>query len=350
MAKIVVGIGTSHSPMLSTPPEYWHVMADYDQVPGKELMSPRSGKLTTFGSLLTEADPAIATMIAPDIFQRQYEQIQHGITTLEQTLKDARPDAAIVVGADQEEVFFDDNMPAISIYWGDAWQLKPWTLPDGLPEAYKVSMWGYGKEPRSCPIDTELAKHLIDELIDADFDISTSRYTLPEYGGSVGPAGYFDIKRETKKRSLGMAHAYAFVVQRIMNDRYIPIVPVTINACYPPNQPTAKRCYELGRAIRNAVASFGPNKRVAVIGSGGLSHFVVDEELDRMALKAMGDRDAAAIAALPKHRLNSAAAEIKPWIVAAGALEDLKMDVVEYVACRRTPAGTGGGWGFAQWT
>ena len=31
MAKIVLGLGTSHSPMLSTPAEIWHLHADRDQ-------------------------------------------------------------------------------------------------------------------------------------------------------------------------------------------------------------------------------------------------------------------------------------------------------------------------------
>jgi 3-O-methylgallate 3,4-dioxygenase len=349
MGKIVVGIGTSHSPMLSVPPKYWHVMADYDQLPGKELMSPRSGKLTTFGTLLGEADPKIAAQLNETIFEAQHQAIQRGITSLERTLAAARPDVAIVVGADQEEYFFDDNMPAIAIYYGDSWRLEPWKIPDAVPEAYKVSAWGYGKEAKDCPTDAKLAQHLIEALTADDFDVTAMRYMLPEYGGSVGPAGYLAERRETKKRALGMSHAFAFVVQRIMNEHYVPMVPVMINACYPPNQPRAKRCYDLGRALRRAVESWGPDVRVAVIGSGGLSHFVVDEELDRMALDAMRSKDAAAIAALPEFRLQSAAAEIKPWICAAGALEALKMEVVEYVPCRRTPAGTGGGWGFAQW-
>ena len=350
MASVVVGLGTSHSPMLSVPPKYWHVMADYDQLPGKELMSPRTGRLTTFAALLSEADPAIAAPLTAATFDRQYEAIQRGITELEQTLAAAKPDVAIVIGADQEEYFFDDNMPALAVYWGDRWKLAPWTLPDNVPEAYKVSAWGYGVEEKDCAIDAGLAQHLIESLRDDDFDISAVRYAEPQYGGTVGPVGYLDIKRETKPRALGMGHAWAFVVQRIMNERYIPFVPVMVNACYPPNQPSAKRCYQLGRAIGRAVATWGAGKRVAVIGSGGLSHFVVDEELDRAALRAMREKDAQAIAALPEFRLQSAAAEIKPWICAAGALESLTMDVVEYVPCRRTPAGTGGGWGFARWT
>ena len=350
MAEIVVGLGTSHSPMLNVPPKYWHVMADYDRLPGKELMSPRTGKLTTFEDLLAEADPAIVTQLTPETFDAQHAAIQNGIATLERTLAEAKPDVAIVIGADQEEQFFDDNMPAVAIYWGETWKLAPWTLPDGLPDAYKISAWGYGTEERECAIDTALGAHLISSLTGADFDVSAIRYALPAYGGTVGTAGYLDVKRETKPRPLGMGHAWAFVVHRLMNARQIPFVPIMINACYPPNQPRARRCYDLGRAIRAAIGTWGENKRVAVIGSGGLSHFVVDEELDRMALDAMGKRDPAAIAALPEFRLQSAAAEIKPWIAAAGALEDLTMDVVAYVPCRRTPAGTGGGWGFARWT
>ena len=116
MASVCVGIGTSHSPVLNVGPEHWHVMADYDRLPGKELLSPRSGKLTSYGSLLAEADPAIGERLSADVFAAQHAAIQRGIGVLEQTLRDARPDAAIVIGADQEEWFFEDNMPAISIF------------------------------------------------------------------------------------------------------------------------------------------------------------------------------------------------------------------------------------------
>lgn len=349
MAEIVVGLGTSHSPMLNVGPEHFHVMADYDRLPGKELMSPRTGRLVTYEALLAEADPAIATQLRPERFDAQYAAIQRGIATLEAALADARPDVAIVIGADQEEYFFDDNMPAIAVYWGETLRLAPWTLPDDLPEAYKVSAWGYGTDERDCAIDSALGAHLLEHLSAGDFDVASIRYPRAAYGGSVGPAGYLTVKRETKPRPLGMGHAWAFVVKRIMNQRIIPFVPVMINACYPPNQPRARRCYDLGRAIRAAVEAWGEPKRVAVIGSGGLSHYVVDEELDRLALDAMARKDRDAIAALPEWRLQSASAEIKPWICAAGALEALTMDVVAYVPCRRTPAGTGGGWGFARW-
>ena len=37
------------------------------------------------------------------------------------------------------------------------------------------------------------------------------------------------------------------------------------------------------------------------------------------------------------------------WVTAAGALEHLDMELVDYLPVYRSPAGTGGGWGFARW-
>jgi hypothetical protein len=58
------------------------------------------------------------------------------------------------------------------------------------------------------------------------------------------------------------------------------MVPVMVNTYYPPNQPTPKRCYAFGQAVRKAIESWDSNKRVALMASGGLSHVVIDEEID----------------------------------------------------------------------
>ena len=89
--------------------------------------------------------------------------------------------------------------------------------------------------------------------------------------------------------------------------------------------------------------------RVGVLGSGGLSHFVVDEALDRHVLEILAKRDADAVAALPLEQLNSGNSEIRNWIAAAGALEGLTMRLVDYVPCYRSEAGTGCGMAFAVW-
>ena len=80
-----------------------------------------------------------------------------------------------------------------------------------------------------------------------------------------------------------------------MNGTTIPTVPIMLNTYYPPNQPTPKRCYALGQALRQAIESWLSAKRVAVIASGGLSHFVIDEELDHQIITAMQNKDAATL-------------------------------------------------------
>ncbi len=44
-------------------------------------------------------------------------------------------------------------------------------------------------------------------------------------------------------------HAYGFVYRRILRDKLVPHVPVFVNTFYPPNQPTAARCFAFGQAL-----------------------------------------------------------------------------------------------------
>jgi 3-O-methylgallate 3,4-dioxygenase len=346
MAEIVLGLASSHSPIMSLRAEQWPVFAERDPR-NPALIAPWSGgHRVDYDQLLAKADPGIAATLTADNFARQFECLQNGIKTLAESVDQLRPDVLVVVGDDQDELYFDDNHPALSIFWGDSMRMLPRYGRNNQGLEY---LEGYGFEDGEHPVDSELGRYLIETLIDDDFDVAHSRYLRDEYGGTIGPAGYVEKPRVTPNRPHGMGHAYTFFVTRILKGKQIPIVPVTLNTCYPPNQPTPKRCYALGQALRRAIEAWPADKRVAVAGSGGLSHFVVDEEVDWMALNAMKDRDVAAIAALPRERLNSAASEIRNWIAAAGALEHLNMEVVAYVAGYRTPAGTGGGWCCARW-
>ena len=123
------------------------------------------------------------------------------------------------------------------------------------------------------------------------------------------------------------------------------------NTCYPPNQPTPRRSFATGQAIATAVREWKEPARVAVIASGGLSHFVVDEELDRMVLGALETKDDKALQTIPRNRLHSAASEALNWVAVGGAMHDtsLKMELLAYVPVYRSPAATGGGWAFARW-
>jgi aromatic ring-opening dioxygenase catalytic subunit (LigB family) len=136
-----------------------------------------------------------------------------------------------------------------------------------------------------------------------------------------------------------------------MEGHRVPLVPVLLNTYYPPNRPTSSRCFNLGRALRRAIDSWPESKRVAVIGTGGLTHHVIDQEMDRTVLAAMAERDEATLTAYPESRYIDGTSEIKAWIVVAGAMQadDRPMTLVDYQPCYRSPAGTGCGNAFAYW-
>jgi 3-O-methylgallate 3,4-dioxygenase len=87
-----------------------------------------------------------------------------------------------------------------------------------------------------------------------------------------------------------------------------------------------------------------------VVASGGLSHMVINEELDRKVLAALRAGDRQTLTSIPEKLLRTGNGEIKNWIAAAGALEHLRMELAAYVPGYRSPAGTGVGMGFAYWT
>jgi hypothetical protein len=144
-------------------------------------------------------------------------------------------------------------------------------------------------------------------------------------------------------------NAWAFVYHRVLGKRIIPTVLVLQNTYYPPAQPTPKRSYEYGVAIRNAVETWSNEARVAVLATGGLSHFVIDEELDRTVLVAMRTKDVATLTTLPRHRLQAGTSETRNWITVAGAAQHLDMELIDYVPSYRSAAGTGCGMAFARW-
>jgi len=182
------------------------------------------------------------------------------------------------------------------------------------------------------------------------------RYVKQPYGGKVARRyptrqGELDYVRDTPSREQGLPHAFSFVVKRLFDNKPGTILPVFQNTCYLPNQPTPRRSFAIGEAIAAAVEEWKSDASVAVIASGGLSHFVVDEELDRGLLGALERNDAAALRAIPRHRLHSAGSETLNWVALGGAMQKarLKMELLDYVPVYRTPTGTGGGWAFARW-
>lgn len=328
MADIVVAIGTSHSPLLNSPAEDYPKHAAID-ASGRKLLD-KQGRPTTYGALLDKADPSIKDQIVPSVLEERSARCTANIEKLSHVLADTKLDALIVIGDDQHEQFFEDNMPAILVYWGETIENNPLHMEEDAPQFWRHARSQYHEsaQSRDYPVHSKLGLHLIEELVGQGFDISQSKRLGKEHGEG---------------------HAFGFVHRRLMNEHVVPIVPVALNTYFPPNQPRPRRCYELGKAIRGAVRSAKGNERVGILASGGLSHFTVDEDLDRGLLDACKRRDAEYLSSIPVEKLNSGSSEIRNWITVAGAAADLKIEWQEYIPCYRSAAGTGCGMGFSVW-
>jgi hypothetical protein len=127
------------------------------------------------------------------------------------------------------------------------------------------------------------------------------------------------------------------------------MLPVLLNTYFPPNVMTSARAFEVGAAIRSVLHESPSDARVAVIASGGLSHFVVDEDLDRQVIEGLEPGRSERLTSIPPDALNSGSSEILNWIMTAGAVDHLPLEWADYEPIRRTPAGTGVGVGFACW-
>jgi len=335
MAKVVLGMGTSHSPQLTLKPEQWHLRRKADQN-NPELWF--NGKPYRWNELVElRADHHFEKELGEAKFQARYAACQNALDELGETLARSAPDVAVIFGDDQHEAFLEDNMPALSVYWGDTVDTAPPAKgaeddEPGIMDAIR----GHTQDHRvSHPVQSDLGEHIIKSLMRDEFDVAHSRSL---------PAG--------AHQNHGIGHAFGFVYRRIMHDEVIPHVPVLLNTYFPPNQPTLNRCYELGKAIRRAIDSWDSDKTVAVIASGGLTHFVIEEDLDHQIVAAMKGKDQKALTAFPIERFESGTSEIRNWVAAAGALEagDLNMELVDYVPCYRSEAGTGCAMAFARWT
>lgn len=332
MAELVVGVAASHSPQLSTPPEKWFEHAERDT--GNTTLIGRDGKLHTYADVLSQdvPVPGIAAHLTPEVFRAKYDRMQGGLRACSEALAAARPTCAVVIGNDHKEMYGDDSMPAFAVYLGETIVDRPLGAArlENMPVSLREPQWAYhGTQPETYPVASGLARHITAYLSENGFD----------------PA-----QASTQQDGRILGHAWTFPRRRLMPPELLAMVPVHVNTMYPPNQPPPRRCLQFGRAIAQAIRSFPGDDRVAVVTSGGLSHFVVDEEIDRATLEALINQDDEALAALPREKLNSGTSEILNWVIIGGALTGLTMKLVDYVPAYRTEAGTGVGMAFATWT
>jgi 3-O-methylgallate 3,4-dioxygenase len=302
MAEIALGIGTSHGPQLRTPAERWHLFLEKD----------RKDRRFDYRELLSKAKPEIRNQLSDDIFKIKYDACQAALAQLRDALAAAAPDAVIIIGDDQHEQFWEDNMPMFSIFYGETLEQIPRSAQNR--QTWWNSAAAYSDQQlRSFACDVDLARHLIQQFVAQGFDIAASN----------------KLKNET-----GIGHAFSFVTDHILPDRTIPIVPLMVNAFFPPNRPHPPRCYDLGKALSRALREWRADKKVAIVASGGLSHFIIDEELDGQLLDGLIRKDRQALARLPVDRLwRLGTGEGLNWIVAGGALEQLRPNPTSRIRC-----------------
>jgi len=330
MASVVLGIGTSHGPMLTIPPESWNVRVPFDRA----AVHWFRGKTWSFDELLVaRAEEGLAVQIVPEELAARYHRCCAATGKLAERLASAAPKQCIIFGNDQREIFHDGVNPALAVFTGGA-------IVNAMYDDDRIARLGPGvslgipghipPEGATYPGAPEVAAALVKHLGESGFDIATVD-AMPH--------------DETP-------HAFGFVYRRIMLDNALPSVPMIINTFYPPNQPGVRRCYELGRAVARAVAGMsdeaGP---FALFASGGLSHFVIDEEFDRAVLAALAAGDEEWLTSIDEAMLQAGTSEVKSWVALAGAMSEagLAMRLLDYVPCYRSEAGTGNAMAFVEW-
>ena len=187
------------------------------------------------GMLTTSHVPAIGGAIAKNLQQDAYwKPFFDGFLPVRKWLDEVKPDVAVVLYNDHGLNFFLDKMPTFSV---------------GAAREYHNADEGWGI-PTLAPTrgDIDLSWHLINNLVERDFDITTCQEMLVDHAFTI-PLKLFWPQSPCP----------------------IPAVPVCINTVQFP-LPSAKRCYALGEAVGDAIRNWDSDKKVVVIGTGGLSH------------------------------------------------------------------------------
>ena len=190
---------------------------------------------------------AMSHVLYPDYYgknvgphgRRMVEELIAVVRAMGREMLAAKPDALVVIADDHLNVFSFDAIPAMCVRIGRSVQrmIQDGAIEfdqalDGLPERY--------------PLHEDLANRVLEQGIESGFDFAAS-WSAP------------------------LDHAFLSPVSTLCGASPVPpLVPFWVN-CFIAPQPTARRCFAAGQHIARVVAD-GP-WRVAVIATGGLSHF-----------------------------------------------------------------------------
>ncbi|MBI5899824.1 MAG: protocatechuate 3,4-dioxygenase [Rhodocyclales bacterium] len=224
-----------------------------------------------------------------------WQKVFAGYEFSKQWLRDNTPDVIFLVYNDHANAFSLEMIPTFAI--GCAAEFEP--ADEG---------WG----PRPVPVvkgHPELAAHIAQSVIQDDFDLTIVNRMPVDHGLTV-------------PLSLMCGQVAAWPC---------PVIPFAVNVVQYP-VPSGRRCYNLGRAIRKAVASFDAPLKVQVWGTGGMSHQLQGPRaglINREWDKAFLDRliaDPEGLSQLPHidyvREAGSEGIELVMWLIARGAMGD----------------------------
>jgi protocatechuate 4,5-dioxygenase beta chain len=206
-----------------------------------------------------------------------------------------RPDIVLVVYNDHANGVGLDIIPTFAI---------------GTAERYQVADEGFGRRPVPDVVGApDLSLHLVQSLMDEGFDLTVFQQLDVDHGLTV-PLSIFCPDP-------GDAWPCA-------------VVPLLVNVIQYP-QPTAARCYALGQAIGRAIAGFDSDVKIAIFGTGGMSHQLagaragfINPTFDHMFLDAI-ENDPQSLAALTREdyitQAGSEGIELIMWLVMRGAMQ-----------------------------
>jgi Catalytic LigB subunit of aromatic ring-opening dioxygenase len=236
--------------------------------------------------------------------EEQYATVKAGFAQARTLLEQAQPEVIVIFSTDHFDRCFYDNLPPFLVGVGE-------TAEGPVNEWLKI--------PKvTVRVAGELGRFIVSEGLENGVDFALSA-ELPLDHAEVVPLSYLTPAWD------------------------IPIVPIVVNAFAPP-MPSLKRCLQVGAFVREAIERWPARKRVAVIGTGGLSHWVglpetgrVNAEFDRWFLDCLvGDRGAEVLAKYSRAEdLEKAAGnggqEVRDWLAVAGAMPaSLKPRVLAY--------------------
>lgn len=337
MAEIVLGLWTTHGPQLNTTPEQWMLRLPADRARRHWF----KGAQYSYDELKRlRSDERLAERAALQAREAHHAACQKAIAAVSRLWAEISPDVCVIFGNDQRELMLPACQPAFTVFHGDSFWNGPLSperaarLPPGIAESEWANRPETRTEYRGMP---ELAARFIATGLDAGWDLAASEQ-WPDHPGN--------------HHHVGTPHAFAYILRRVMLDAAVPTLPIITNTFFPPNQPRPWRCFELGQLMQRVLSEWDEDVRVAVIGSGGMSHFVINEEFDADLIAAIQARNADWLRGVEPTMMQDGTSELLNWIAAAGCLfgTELSGELIDYVPCYRSEAGTGTAQGFLAWT